>query len=280
MKRRIYQILFSVVSVIFVVSSAVLVKTLYEYRKAEAEYEEIAGQSVKVLPGASYNKKEGQAAAGSKTGEQESGAAGSGGESTDLDRILVIDFEGLKRENPDVTGWLDIPGTSISYPVVQAADNDFYLSHGIRKQRSGSGAIFMDSRNDAGLGDGNTIIYGHNMRNGSMFGSLRKFKDSQYRASRPYVDYYIPGMRIRYAVYACYEETADWKNFPVDFADEAEQAAYCSAARKKSLYDTGTDPEPGSHTMMLSTCTGSGYTKRWVIQAVEQERTPVEAPLE
>lgn len=272
MKRRVYQILFTVVSVVFVISSAVLAKTLYEYRKAEAEYEEIAGQSVKVLPGTSYGVQEGQAEGGTNDQETED-VAGSG---ADLDRILVIDFDGLKRENPDVTGWLDIPGTSISYPVVQAADNDYYLNHGIRKQRSGSGAIFMDSRNDAGLSDDNTILYGHNMRNGSMFGSLRKYRDSEYRASRPYVDYYTPGMRIRYAVYACYEEKADWEHFPVEFSDEAGQAAYCSAARKKSLYETGIEPEPGSHTMMLSTCTGNGYTRRWVIQAVEQERTPLE----
>lgn len=266
MKKKVYRILFTVVSAIFLISSACLVKILYDYKKAEEEYARIAGQSVKVLPGSSF---------GEDGGGLEMDSAGDGA-AEEEDYFLSVDFEGLKSQNEDITGWIDIPGTTITYPVVQAADNDYYLNRGINRLRSGSGAIFMDCRNSAGLSDDNTIIYGHNMRNGSMFGSLRKYKESEYRDSHPYVDYYMPGQRIRYVIYACYEEDAVEERFPVSFPSEEDQSAYVQSALRRSWVSTEIQPEPGSHTMMLSTCTGNGYTKRWVIQAVEYQRTPMD----
>ena len=269
--KKTYRVLFTLAAAIFLISSVYLVIILLDYRKAEEEYARIAGQSVKILPGSSYGE-DGDANAGENQGTDPSGD-GSAGET---DRFLMVDFDELKKQNKEITGWIDIPGTDITYPVVQAADNAYYLNHGFNGQKSGSGAIFMDCRNAAGLSDDHTIIYGHNMRNGSMFGSLRKYRDSDYRDSHPYVDYYIPGLRIRYLIYACYEAEAVEENFPVSFVSDEERDAYVAAAERKSLYRTEIKPEPGSHTMMLSTCTGNGYTKRWVIQASEYQRTPME----
>ena len=80
----------------------------------------------------------------------------------------------------------------------------------------------------------------------------------------------------RYAVYACYEEEAEAEKYSVKFGGESEKEAFISDAVEKSLYATGIVHDPASHTMMLSTCTGNGYTRRWVVQAVEQERLPLE----
>lgn len=83
----------------------------------------------------------------------------------------------LKELNPDTVGWITIPNTKIDYPFVKGTDNSFYLSHDIYKQYASAGTLFMDSRCDQDFSNFNSILYGHHMRNGSMFGELEKFSD-------------------------------------------------------------------------------------------------------
>jgi len=86
----------------------------------------------------------------------------------------------LKKQNPDVIGWLTVPSTQIDYPFVQSKDNDFYLHRDINKDYLEAGTLFLDFRNKPDFSDFHTIIYGHHMKNGSMFGDLREFKDEQF----------------------------------------------------------------------------------------------------
>ena len=91
-----------------------------------------------------------------------------------------VDFNGLKAINPEVIGWIQIEGTSISYPIMKGKDNDYYLKHTFEGNYNAAGSIFIDYTNNSNFEDCNTIIYGHNMKNGSMFGLLRKhFKDRE-----------------------------------------------------------------------------------------------------
>ena len=91
-----------------------------------------------------------------------------------------VDFDGLKAVNPDVVAWIVIPGLDISYPVVQGEDNAYYLQHLFTRETNSSGSIFVDFHNRPDFMDQNTIIYGHNMKNGSMFGSLKRYWDNEY----------------------------------------------------------------------------------------------------
>ena len=93
------------------------------------------------------------------------------------DGYLKIDFEGLQAVNPDVIAWIDIPGLSISYPVVQGIDNAYYLHHLFTGEYNSSGSIFADWHNQPDFADPNTIGYGHNMNNGSMFGTLSHYQE-------------------------------------------------------------------------------------------------------
>lgn len=268
--KKTERIIFTAVLGIFLISSGLLAKTLYSYYRAEQAYSQLARQAVTVIPG-DGNGFSGDGAAGDgrlsgleNTGEEDE-------EIVDLTRMLSIDFKLLQRQNPDIVAWLDVPGTNISYPVTKAQNNDYYLNHGANGQRSSSGSIFMDYRNLSDLSDDHTVLYGHNMRNGSMLGGLNKFRQQSFFLKRPYVDLYLPEGRRRFHIFACYEEKADESRFPVTFADEKEQTAYLDSCKRSSYYDTGVSPQAGQHTIMLTTCTGRGYTHRWVVQAVEEQ---------
>ena len=89
---------------------------------------------------------------------------------------LAVDFESLKAINPDVKGWLYIEALDISYPVVQGPDNDAYLHTTYEGTSNFAGSIFLDYQNQGDFSDGNTIVYGHNMKNLSMFGKLKQMK--------------------------------------------------------------------------------------------------------
>ena len=106
---------------------------------------------------------------------------------------LQIDFAGLQAVNPDVIAWIDIPGLSVSYPVVQGEDNSYYLHHLFTGEYNSSGSIFADCHNQPDFTDQNTIIYGHNMKNGSMFGTLSHYQDQVLWEENPYFYLYVPG---------------------------------------------------------------------------------------
>ena len=93
------------------------------------------------------------------------------------DGYLQVYFAGLKKVNPDVIAWIQIPALDISYPVVQGKDNYYYLHHMFDGQENKNGSIFVDYHNQPDFLDSNTIVYGHNMKNGSMFGTLDRYQD-------------------------------------------------------------------------------------------------------
>ena len=85
-----------------------------------------------------------------------------------------VDFEELQKMNSDVIGWIEVEAIpEISYPIVRGEDNDYYLHRTFKKANNSAGSIFVDYRNGQYFGDCNTIVYGHNMKNGSMFGKLK-----------------------------------------------------------------------------------------------------------
>jgi len=102
-------------------------------------------------------------------------------EDGDAEEPQSIDWVALRLLNPDIVGWIVVDGTSIDYPIVRGTDNDWYLHHTVTGERNASGAIFMDHRNDAGFFDPHTLIFGHDMRNGSMFAGLHGFTGDTFR---------------------------------------------------------------------------------------------------
>ncbi len=185
--------------------------------------------------------------------------------------LAQTDLAALREVNPDVIGWIEIPDTVLSYPIMQGTDNDYYLNHTWKGASSAVGSIYMDYRNDAGFSDFNTIIYGHRMGNGTMFNSLHNYEDSAYWEDHPAV-YVVTDEGVRrYEIFASYEADAVKKHtYRLGLVESEGQQAYINYCIKRTVLDTGIVPEPGDHILTMSTCVGagSGYDTRWVVQAV------------
>lgn len=157
--------------------------------------------------------------------------------------LLDPDWAALQSVSPDVVGWLTIPGV-LSYPLVQGADNDYYLNHTWDGQASAVGAVFLDARNSPDWSDANTILYGHRMGDGSMFHPLLDYKDPAFFSAHPHLYVAAPEGLRRYTVFAAWE-TRTIEPYQID---------HSAAGEAPSL--------------TLSTCTGRGHASRWVVQGV------------
>lgn len=110
----------------------------------------------------------------------------------DKNSYMVVAWDQLLKKNKDVVAWIDIPDTNINYPVLHGETNETYIRHTIDKKYSIAGSIFVDSNNQKPFVDLNTVIYGHNMKNASMFSDINKYLESDYGAKHPYVYVYLP----------------------------------------------------------------------------------------
>lgn len=185
-----------------------------------------------------------------------------------------INLSALQEHNPEVLGWIAIPNT-LSYPLLQGTDNDYYLTHTWKGTASAVGAIFMDYRCDSALGDANTLIYGHRTQGGAMFGNLRKYASYAYWEANPDVYLVTEEGISRYRIYAAYEAEVTSLTYQKSFSDEEQWQAFIDHGTGKSVITTGTQPGPEDQVITLSTCTAQGsQNTRWVVQAVYEGQEP------
>ena len=185
--------------------------------------------------------------------------------------LMETDLEALRQENEDVLGWITMPGTVINYPLMQWTDNQFYLNHTWKQTPNSNGSIFMECQNNRDFTDFNTIIYGHNMTGGSMFGSLRQFKLQSYWEEHP--TFYIACDQgvLRYDIFAVHKPGVDTIIYGLDLDTDEKKTRFIRFATDYSSYDTGIKPTIEDRIVTLSTCSGQGYTTRWVVQGVLNE---------
>lgn len=181
---------------------------------------------------------------------------------------LDVDFQALQAINPDVVGWLEVEALDISYPIVQGKDNAEYLHMTFEKQDNFAGSIFMDYENSADFGDCHTIIYGHNMKNQSMFGKLKLLKENEkYKVSR-YFWIITPEGKYRYEIFSAHVTPADGDTYTLfsgpdqQFLDYVNKMASESQIPKTDIPFTLDDK-----VVTLTTCT-SNETQRFVVQGV------------
>lgn len=190
-----------------------------------------------------------------------------------------VNFDTLMDMNPDTIGWIRFDSPDISYPIVQTTDNSTYLTNTFEGGVNSSGAIFVDMKNSSNFTDDNTIIYGHNMKNDTMFGALSAYNDGAFYEEYPYFYIYTPdGKATKYQVVAAEVISAtDSERYTINFADVSSYQSYIDKMLSTSYYDTGTEIDVYSKLVTLSTCTGSDDT-RFIVQGVKVESKDMIVP--
>ena len=186
---------------------------------------------------------------------------------------IPIDFEALQERNPDVYAWITVPGTQIDYPILQSPDdNSYYLRHTIDGEEKTEGAIFTENYNHTDMEDPNTVIYGHDMKNGSMFQNLLKYQDRTFFDENREVIIYTPDAIRHYEIFAAYlyDDRHLLQSFNFNNVDVYRQYldSIFSIRDMSACIDTSVKVDTDDKIITLSTCYGSQSDKRYLVQAV------------
>lgn len=269
--RRIAKLLLCVCLLVAIVMGALGAMELLERKKGEAYYSQIASNALGSPIGttadstatsrmatdatATDSTAPARIAAGSTIPAQQSEAATVNTPS----RQSAMDFGRLYAISPDVVGWIRCEGTLIDYPIVQGTDNDYYLSHLPDGTKNAAGSIMMDYVCDAQFQDDITILHGHHMKNGSMFGDLNEFRDAAYYAAHPTMQLYTPDGDYRVEIFAAIIVNGVQFPYTTTFATEADFEQFKQWAMDESAIDTDVQIASTDQLLLLSTC---DYTYR------------------
>ena len=176
------------------------------------------------------------------------------------ERILKV--QKLQEENPDIVGWLEIEGTSINYPVLQGDDNEYYMTHNYKKQKSKNGSIFLTKDYNWSIPSSNLLIYGHNLSNGTMFQELLKYEKEDFYKKHPIIRFTTNNEDAEYEIISAFKSRVYYKSeknvfryyYFVNAKTEAEYNEFVQNAKKASLYNIDKTAQYGDQLITLSTC--------------------------
>lgn len=175
------------------------------------------------------------------------------------------DWDSLREMNGDVAGWIKMDDSTIDYPFVKGQDNEYYLHHLFNGEYNNSGCVFIDVNNNSDFSDKNTVLYAHNMRNGTMFADIEKFKDASYYESHKVIHIYTPSNN--YLVYPVAGMLSNGQDdyVRVSFSDDNDFLTYVSRFVSNSTFTSENTIEAGDQMVMLSTCNYDTYDGRFVL---------------
>ena len=193
--------------------------------------------------------------------------------------VIPVKFEELQAVNPDVYAWITVPGTDIDYPILQhASDNSYYLMHNIDGSYGYPGCIYTENLNSKDFTDNNTVIYGHNMKNGSMFAQLHKYEDPDFFDANREVLIYLPGEVLHYTIFATHIYDDRHLLYSFDFTDPEVYQKYLDSIFSTRDMSANIDKDitvtTDDQIITLVTCIGSQPNNRLLVQAVLTDREP------
>ena len=179
-----------------------------------------------------------------------------------------VDFAALGDVNEDIVAWLYGEGTVLNYPVVKGEDNSYYLSHLFDGSDNASGCLFLDSRNSSDFSDDNTIIYGHNMKNGTMFAFINQYQEQSYYDQHPSMFLLTPNGNFEVHLFAGFLEDVNGNAWQRAFQNENEKIKWLEEARNASTFVSDTIPSKEDKIVTFSTCSNASEDVRYVLMGV------------
>lgn len=185
----------------------------------------------------------------------------------DAEAPLKVNFEELRAENPDIVGWIYVDAfpETISYPICRGTDNDYYLHRTFRRMYLFSGAIFENCENSADFSDVHTIIFGHNMKNRSMFGNLKFLKEQERYDKNPYFWILTPDGDYRYKIFAAFDTKYDSDVYTLFSIGGSDFLSWEKSLQERSAVKNDVELRGDDLTVTLSTCTGDSDVRCVII---------------
>ncbi|MDO4321443.1 MAG: class B sortase [Lachnospiraceae bacterium] len=248
--------------VVFIFSGYTLYGFYQEYHKGSVEYDNLeSSYAVDEQETEDFDALENEAALQNISGREVVTVTENGREVTLPMMHNPIDFAELQQVNSDIVGWLRIRALDISYPVVQGEDNDFYLHRTFEKEDNFAGCLFVNCDNSPKLTDQNTIVYGHNMKNGSMFGKLKQFREEGTFDKGKYFWMFTPDLIYQYRIFSATVVDKTGLTYQTFFTDDEFSQWMNYAFETSEVDNTGVEVTKDDRVMTLSTCTGDDSTR-------------------
>lgn len=236
--RKAIRIIIAVIASVLIVFSAYKLITIYlDYKKGTDTYNEVASTVVTFTNEISTE---------------------------DTDLPITVDFDELKKINPDVIGWLYCKDTQMNYPVVQTDNNKYYLHNMINGEYNFAGTLFVDYRCEKDFAGLNTIIYGHNMKNGSMFGDLPKYKAQDYYDAHPTMWLLTPDKTYKAELLSGQVTASDSDAYDI-ISKREDLTKYLENAVSQSFFKTDSSVDDAEKIITLSTCSYEYENARFVV---------------
>ena len=192
-------------------------------------------------------------------------SGGSAAEEPGEQAPITVDFDKLLEQNPDVRGWVYCEGTNISYPILQGQDNQYYVHRLIDGSEAVAGSIFMDYRNSPNFSDLSTVIYGHHMRDGTMFGSLEDYRSQSFYDLYPTMTLYTPEGDYRIEFFSGTSEDGDYEFVEFNFDSDEAFMNYVQDLRARSEFTSDVEVQPGDRLISLCTCAYNRLNARFML---------------
>ena len=189
----------------------------------------------------------------------------------ETERMLKV--QTLKKENSDIVGWLEIENTSINYPVLQGTDNEYYMTHNYKKEKSKNGSIFLNYKYDWDIASNNLLIYGHNLNNGTMFQELLKYSDKSFYINHPIIRFTTDEEDAEFEIISVFKSRVYYNTeqnvfryyFFINPNSEEEYNNFVQNAKNFSMYNIDSTATYGDQLITLSTCAYHVKDGRFVV---------------